>query len=238
LPVILNIETATALCSVSLSDDGRLLSVKETLEERAHARLLTVFITEMLREQGLKIADIDAVAIGKGPGSYTGLRIGVSTAKGIIFGVHKPMLAIGTLNILARQVMLKADLTVSNLFKNPETRICPMIDARRMEVYYSLFNGHGDQVEKVAAKVIDSSSFRFLLENHPVIFTGSGMNKCKTLLDHPNAVFLDHIHPSAEALAHLSSQAYRNHEFVDPAYFEPFYLKDFITTVPKKHLLH
>jgi len=236
LPIILNIETATSLCSVSLAKNGKVLSIRETQEEKSHARLLSVFISEIMQEQGFEIKDLDGVAVGKGPGSYTGLRIGVSTAKGICFGANIPMLAIGTLQILCDQVFIKADLNIRDILRDPSTLICPMIDARRMEVYYSLFNNHGKEVSNAAAEVINNITFLPVLAKHTVIFTGSGMNKCREILNHPNAILMDHIHPSAQSLARLSYKAFQNDKFVNLAYFEPFYLKDFIGTVPKKRL--
>ena len=234
LAIILNIETATPLCSVSLAKDGQLLAMMETLEDRSHARLLSVFIDKVIKKAGITFNEIDAVAIGKGPGSYTGLRIGVSTAKGMCFASGKPLISIGTLDIICRQFILSNNLAKKVLSEN--TCICPMIDARRMEVYYALFSDNGNAITEARAKVIDASTFIPLLENSVVAFMGTGMPKCREVIDHPNAIFVDDVHPSAAALAFLSWEAFNNKHFEDTAYFEPFYLKDFVTTVPKKKL--
>ncbi len=237
MSLILNIETATSMCSVSIAKDGNVLSIRELIEEKSHAKKLTEFIDEMLKDQNLELKDMQAVAVSKGPGSYTGLRIGVSTAKGICFGTNIPLLAIDTLTVICNQVLLKADQEMRIVLKNPLTLICPMIDARRMEVYYALFNNIGIAKTKPAAIILDQQTFIPLLENGPVVFAGSGMNKYRNLLNHPNAVFIDHIHPTALSMASLSFKAYQNNEMVNLAYFEPFYLKDFIGTKPKKQLL-
>jgi tRNA threonylcarbamoyladenosine biosynthesis protein TsaB len=230
LAIILNIESATSLCSVSLAINGNLTGIAETLEDRSHARLLSVFIQQVIAEAGISVNEIDAFAVGKGPGSYTGLRIGVSTVKGLCYGSGKPLIAIGTLEILCRQYI--------NTNKMPEENflICPMIDARRMEVYHALFDQNGKALTEVSAKIIDRSSFDNVLENSKVVFIGSGMSKCRNILEHPHAVFADDIHPSSAALAGLSWEAFRDGRFEDTAYFEPFYLKDFVTTVPKRKL--
>lgn len=224
------------MCSVSITKDGNTLSFRELIEEKSHAKKLTEFIDEILKEQHLELKDIQAVAVSKGPGSYTGLRIGVSTAKGICYGVNIPLLAIGTLNVICNQVLLKADQEIHGILNNPSALICPMIDARRMEVYYALFNNFGIAKTKPAAIILDQKTFIPLLGKGPVVFAGSGMNKYRNLLNHPNAVFVDHIHPSALSMASLSFKAYQNNEMVNLAYFEPFYLKDFIGTKPKNQL--
>ena len=237
MPTILNIESATPLCSVSLAKEGRVVSIRETLEEKSHARLLSVYIQEIMDELGMEVSDLDAVAVGKGPGSYTGLRIGVSTAKGICFGADLPLLAINTLQIICNQLIMNSDLPIRALLKESSTIICPMIDARRMEVYYALFNNYCEELSAPVAKIIDNQTFLSYLEKHNIIFTGSGMSKCKEILDHPRALFIDNIHPSTVSLANLSYKAFRKNEFVNLAYFEPFYLKDFIGTVPKNRLI-
>lgn len=233
MAIILNIETATQLCSVALAKDGSLIAVKETLEDRSHAKLLSVYIEKIIREQGLNFNDIDAVAVGKGPGSYTGLRIGVSTAKGLCYGSGNPLIAEGTLDIMCREFLTlhhKADLNFA------DTLLCPMIDARRMEVYYAIFDSHGNRLTDVAAKVIDGNTFTPLLEKNKMIFMGSGMPKCREIISNGNASFQDDIHPSAGSLAYLSWESFKAGRFEDTAYFEPFYLKDFVTTIPKRKL--
>jgi tRNA threonylcarbamoyladenosine biosynthesis protein TsaB len=233
LAVILNIETATQLCSVAIAEDGRLLKVKETLEDRSHAKLLSVYIANILKEEGLKFNDIDAVAVGKGPGSYTGLRIGISTAKGLCYGSGKPLIAEGTLDIICRQFMSLPGKTDLN---STDALLCPMIDARRMEVYYAIFDSRGNRLTDVAAKVIEEGTFTPLLEKNKVIFMGSGMAKCRDIISHGNASFQDNMHPSAGSLAYLSWESFKAARFEDTAYFEPFYLKDFVTTIPKRKL--
>jgi tRNA threonylcarbamoyladenosine biosynthesis protein TsaB len=232
MALILNIETATPLCSVALAEDGKVLSFRETLEDKSHAARLTVFIQEVLMEQKIKVKDLDAIAVGKGPGSYTGLRIGVSTAKGLCYGSNKPLIAIGTLDILCTQALQQAAQT----HLKQGTLLCPMLDARRMEVFTGLFDLEGNWVEPVTAKIIDEHSFSKWLSDHPVAFFGSGMEKCRAVLNHPNALFIIDVHPHAASLAVLSAQKFNHGEFEDTAYFEPFYLKDFIATIPKKKL--
>ncbi len=236
MPVILNIETATPLCSVSLAFDGRVTSQRETLEEKSHAARLTVFIEEILHAEGLKIKDLDAIAVGKGPGSYTGLRIGVSTAKGLCYGANLPLIAIGTLKTLFNQAI------AGSLAQNEQAEVkenalfCPMIDARRMEVFTCLYHASGEEEETVSAKIIDRDTFSHLLASRRIYFFGSGMDKCRQILAHPNAAFLEDIFPHAKAMVALSEDSYRKSQFENLAYFEPFYLKDFVATRPKNSL--
>jgi tRNA threonylcarbamoyladenosine biosynthesis protein TsaB len=231
---ILNIETATPLCSVALSRDGKILSLRETLEEKSHASKLTVFIEEMLLEENTSISDLDAVAVGKGPGSYTGLRIGVSTAKGLCYGANKPLIAVSTLHIMFKNAVAKSDDTLKH--SSGRVLYCPMIDARRMEVFTCILDAQGNEVENVTAKIIDKDTFTTFLEENTMVFFGSGMEKCRDVLLHPNAVLIPDVHPVSSALAGLAEEAYSNQLFENIAYFEPFYLKDFVATVSKKGL--
>ncbi len=234
MAAILNIETATPLCSVALAIDGRLIVQRETQEEKSHAARLTVFIEEILKEQGLQIRDLQAIAIGKGPGSYTGLRIGVSTAKGLCYGAGIPLIAVGTLRIMfnyAKEICRKKSIPL-----HENTLLCPMIDARRMEVFSCLYKASGEEKESVSAKIIDAFTYTSYLQTTKIYFFGSGMDKCRQVLSHPNAYFLDEIYPHAAALAPLSEEKYQEKQFENLAYFEPFYLKDFVATVPKKGL--
>lgn len=235
---IILIETSTALCSAALAEDGVIVSYRESSAPKAHASLTAVFIQEMLSERGLTVADCDAVCVSKGPGSYTGLRVGVSTAKGLCFGSGRPLLAVGTLDTLVAQAQMScaagcdgqdvADSTISPRF------IIPMIDARRMEVYTAVFeNGH--QITETAPMIIDENSFAEYLEQGPCLFIGDGAGKCADLLKHPNARFLQ-CHPQASAMLAPALAAYRAGNFQDVAYFEPFYLKEFVATVSKKKL--
>lgn len=233
MALILNIETATPLCTVALTSNGKLLAIRESYQDKSHASELTVFIDEVLQEAKKLISDIDAVAVGKGPGSYTGLRIGVSTAKGICYGLQKPLIAVGTLDILIRQAKLTGwEYSKHNFPK----LLCPMIDARRMEVFTCIEDEYGKTIEPVQARIIDRNSFDLYLSNYTLLFFGSGIDKCRTYLDHPNAVFLQDIYPTSTALGNIAEEKFMNSGFEDIAYFEPFYLKDFIATVSKKGL--
>jgi tRNA threonylcarbamoyladenosine biosynthesis protein TsaB len=234
MATILNIDTATQLCSVALAIDGRLIAQRETQEEKSHAARLTVYIDEILHEQGLKIRDLHAIAIGKGPGSYTGLRIGVSTAKGLCYGAGIPLIALSTLQIMtnyAREICRERSIPLDD-----NTLLCPMIDARRMEVFSCLHNISGEEKAPISAKIIDSVTYSGYLQTSKIFFFGSGMDKCRQILSHPNAFFLDEIYPHAAALVALSEEKYQKKQFENLAYFEPFYLKEFVATVPKKGL--
>ncbi len=221
---ILLIETSTALCSVALAQDGVVTSYRESSAPKAHASLTAVFIQEMLAERGLTLADCDAVCVSKGPGSYTGLRVGVSTAKGLCFGSGKPLLAVGTLDTLVAQAETPSDFRY----------IIPMIDARRMEVYTAVFE-NGAQITETAPMIIDETSFAEYLEQGPCLFIGDGAGKCSDVIKHPNAHFLQ-CWPKASAMLEPAMKAYKEKRFEDVAYFEPFYLKEFVATVSKKKL--
>ncbi len=229
MALILNIETATELCSVALSKDGNIISIRESTTEKSHAGNLTVFIEEIIKEQGISIPDLNAVAVGKGPGSYTGLRIGVSVAKGLCYGAGIPLIAVGTLQIMIACVKQQKLL-------EDDTLLCPMIDARRMEVYCCISDHQGSEIVPVSAQIIEKDTFRNYLDMNKVAFFGSGMEKCRELLDHLNAIFIPGIMPHSSALAQLSHAYYVAQRFENTAYFEPFYLKDFVTTVPKRGL--
>ncbi|OWK70801.1 tRNA (adenosine(37)-N6)-threonylcarbamoyltransferase complex dimerization subunit type 1 TsaB [Pedobacter sp. AJM] len=222
---ILQIETATQVCSVALSIDGKTIILKEESGQNLHAANLTLFIEEVIRKAGLTYQDVDAVAVSKGPGSYTGLRIGVSTAKGLCYALEKPLIAIETLEMMAAGFMME----------NPayEALICPMIDARRMEVYAATFDASLKLLEPTSAKIIDETSFADLLAQHQVSFLGDGAAKCAEALNHPNAVFHPSNFNSAQYMSALAFNAFNQSCFEDVAYFEPFYLKDFVVTQPK-----
>lgn len=234
MAAILNIETATPLCSVALAIDGLLIAQRETQEEKSHAARLTVYIEEILKEQGMQIKDLHAIAVGKGPGSYTGLRIGVSTAKGLCYGAGIPLIAVGTLRIMVNRAKEICRERAIPLDEN--TLLCPMIDARRMEVFSCLYHVSGEEKEPISAKIIDAATYTRYLQTSKIYFFGSGMDKCREILTHPNACFLDEIYPHAAALAALSEEKYHEKQFENLAYFEPFYLKEFVATVPKKNL--
>jgi tRNA threonylcarbamoyladenosine biosynthesis protein TsaB len=237
MAIILNIETATALCSVALAVDGKVLARQEILEHKSHAAKLTVFIEEVLHETNLQVGQLHCISVGKGPGSYTGLRIGVAVAKGLCYGANLPLIAIGTLEILFKEAFNNQDRAVQEALKEESTLLCPMIDAKRMEVFNCLYTLSGIAIEETAARIIDQASYRSILAKHKVIFLGSGMEKCRTILDHPNALFAANVHPKAATLAVMAEKEFHQGHFEDPAYFEPFYLKDFIATTPKKGLM-
>ncbi len=219
---IILIETSTALCSVALAEDGAIVDYRESSAPKAHASLTAVFIQDMLAERGLSPADCDAVCVSMGPGSYTGLRVGVSTAKGICFGARKPLIAVGTLDTLVAQADSDARF------------IIPMVDARRMEVYAAVFE-NGVQLTETAPMIIDGNSFAEYLEQGPCLFIGDGAGKCADVIRHPNASFCQ-CNPKASSMLSPALAAYKEKRFEDVAYFEPFYLKEFVATVSKKKL--
>ena len=220
---IILIETSTALCSVALAESGAVTAYRESSAAKAHASLTAVFVQEVLQECGLKLEDCDAVCVSMGPGSYTGLRVGVSTAKGLCFGSGKPLIAVGTLDTLVAQ----ADASDYKY-------IIPMIDARRMEVYSAVFE-NTRQITETAPSIIDSESFAEYLEQGPCLFIGDGAGKCADVIKHSNAHFCQ-CHPKASAMLKPAMAALLNGNFQDVAYFEPFYLKEFVATISKKKL--
>ena len=294
---ILLIETSTALCSTALAEDGVITAYRESSAPKAHASLTAVFVQEMLAERGITLADCDAVCVSKGPGSYTGLRVGVSTAKGLCFGADKPLLAVGTLDTLVAQAVAERTLDVNSdpvvnsdhsldvnsdritvipdLIGDP-LYIIPMIDARRMEVYSAVFSNtpslipsdpsvipsapsvipstpsvipsapsvipsevegspHYIQITETTPVIVDENSFSEYLEQGPVLFIGDGAGKCADVIRHPNAHFCQ-CHPKASSMLSPAVAALRAGNFEDVAYFEPFYLKEFVATVSKKKL--
>ena len=219
---ILNIETATKNCSVALAKEGEIVLCKEIAEEGySHAERLHVFIEEIIKEAGISLNDLSAIAVSQGPGSYTGLRIGVSAAKGLCFALEIPLIAVDTLQVLALQVNVADGLIV------------PMIDARRMEVYSAIFFPKFDKKREILAEIIDGDSFSDRSEK--LYFVGDCAEKCKSVLIKENHVFLEDIkYPSAKEMSILSYQKFKTNDTVDVAYFEPYYLKDFMITTPKK----
>lgn len=243
MPIILSIETSTKACSAAIHQDGKLLSVSELYNEKSSSGMLTTLIEHVVKTASLKLQDIDAVAVAKGPGSYTGLRIGVSTAKGLCFTLEKPLISINTLEAMAYSIYeLKSDAQnpVTNN-KSPITNLlCPMLDARRMEVYCAVYKADTLEIlEPTQAKIIDETSFADLLENHQIIFFGDGAEKCRaTLGRNPNAIFLNQtIFPSAKSIGALATRAFELQQFENVADFEPFYLKEFVGTTPKNNKL-
>lgn len=218
MALILCIETATTNCSVALGRDGELVALKEDNSMGySHAELLHTYIAVILQENGFSTADLDAVAISKGPGSYTGLRIGVSSAKGLCFSLDLPLISIPTLKALADQVNA-----------GEGEFIVPMLDARRMEVYTAGFDSKNEPVFETRAQILDSSSYEDILNQGKVHFIGNGVEKFKELCSHKNAIFVEGRLPSAEQMISLSNTKFEKKDFEDVAYFEPFYLKDFM----------
>jgi len=225
--IILHIETSTNVCSVALSENSICLFSKSNADGMNHAALLSVFIAEALEVLKPENKKLDAVAVSSGPGSYTGLRIGVSTAKGLCYGYGIPLIAVSTLEVLTAEALKLMDNADNALF-------CSMIDARRMEVYAAFYNSEGDIKREISADIIDSDSYAEILANQPVYFFGNGAEKCKTTLTHSNAHFIDNLVPLADNMISFAEKAYYENKFVDVAYFEPFYLKEFQTTISKK----
>jgi tRNA threonylcarbamoyladenosine biosynthesis protein TsaB len=222
LSYILNIETATKNCSVALAKDGKTILCKEIAEEGySHAERLHVFIEAIIKDAGIALQDLSAIAVSQGPGSYTGLRIGVSAAKGLCYALDIPLIAVDTLQALAAQVTISSGL------------IIPMIDARRMEVYSAIFSPTLEKKREVLAQIIDDNSFEDREET--LYFVGDCTDKCKPVLTKENHVFLEEIvYPSAKEMSAISFEKFKINDTVDVAYFEPYYLKDFMITAPKK----
>ena len=228
MPTIIHIETATEVCSCALSSGGRVLQSRENMNGQSHATSLGVFVEEMMqfvRDNGMKM---DAVSVSSGPGSYTGLRIGVSEAKGLSYGLEIPLIAIPTHRIMAWMMKREA---------GPGHLLCPMIDARRMEVYTTVFNTNLEVVRTTSADIVDKESYADLLEKQKILFFGNGSEKCKDIILHPNALFIPDVKPKASAMTALAENAFASADFVDSAYFEPFYLKEFVATVPKNKVI-
>ncbi|HJD76608.1 MAG TPA: tRNA (adenosine(37)-N6)-threonylcarbamoyltransferase complex dimerization subunit type 1 TsaB [Bacteroides reticulotermitis] len=226
---ILNIETSTTVCSVAASQDGQTLFVKEDLVGPSHAVSLGVFVDEALSYIDSHGIPLDAVAVSCGPGSYTGLRIGVSMAKGICYGRNIPLIGLPTLEVLCVPVLLQKELPENAL-------LCPMLDARRMEVYAAIYDRALNLKRAIAADIVDEHSYAEYLEQQPVYFFGNGAAKCRDKITHPNAHFIDDVNPLARMMFPLAEKAVAMEKYEDVAYFEPFYLKEFVATQPKKLL--
>ncbi len=226
MALILQIETSTTSCSVALSEDGATIAVKELQERNAHASSLTIFIEDVMKQACFPLSALNAVAVSMGPGSYTGLRIGVSTAKGLCYALDVPLIAVNTLTAMASKMITR--------HQNRDILYCPMIDARRMEVYTAVFDHELRELKSVDAKVIDSNSFSDVLSDHQVVFFGDGANKCREVLGmHSNALFEDDFINSATDMSYLAYSKFTLYQFEDVAYFEPYYLKDFIAGIKK-----
>jgi tRNA threonylcarbamoyladenosine biosynthesis protein TsaB len=225
MSLILSLETSTDVCSVALHKEGHLIADFNLFLEKAHSTALADLVDQILNLTGYKKSDLRAIAVSKGPGSYTGLRIGTSLAKGICFGLGIPLIAVNTLDGLAWQV---------HSF-HPDKLLCPMIDARRMEVYHLIKDQSFKTIKETVNLVVEESSFSETLDEQSVCFFGNGSEKCKETIGNPsNAIFVDGIMASAKSIGELAYKKYNEKEFEDLAYFEPYYLKEFIAGKPKK----
>jgi len=238
MSLILAIETATPVCSVAVALDGELLSLAETVTPNSHAEKLTLFVEQAFTESGLKYTELDAVAVSMGPGSYTGLRIGVASAKGLCYALDKPLIAVPTLQAMAVGIS-GSSVKCQDSNNSPSPRRGeglgwgPMIDARRMEVYCAVFDEKLKEVLPTDARIIDESSFRDLLSDHIITFAGNESDKCKPLLTgNPHARFLDSFQASARFMVPIAEQRFKAGQFENLAYFEPYYLKDFVARKP------
>lgn len=227
---ILNIETSTDVCSVAVSEDGHCIFSNEEHNGQNHNECLGKFVDEALSFADSHAIPVDAVAVSMGPGSYTGLRIGVSMAKGICYGHNIPLIAVPTLQVMCVPVLLKYDEMPENAL------LCPMIDARRMEVYSAIYDRALNQVRDIQADIVDNETYKEYLDKQPVYFFGNGAEKCKNIIAHPNAHFIDNIQPLAKNIFPLAEKKLMNGLTEDVAYFVPFYLKDFVAIKPKKLL--
>lgn len=234
MSLILCIETGTDICSVGIARDGELISLRESDQGRDHARNVAIFVDELLRETGVMPDELDAVAVGKGPGSYTGLRIGVSFAKGLCYGQQIPLVAVGSLDALAEVAREDYQAGILNVEAWSEAVLMPMVDARRMEVYTQAFTAEGEPLTEVSAEVITTDSFAQLRAEKKIVIFGNGAAKCREVLS--DATYID-VTPSARGLARLAQERLSAGLTEDIAYFEPFYLKDFVVIPSKKKLL-
>jgi len=228
MALLLSLETSTHSFSCALHQDEKLIAVKESLENQTTASLLTVIIDQLFKDAGLQKDQLSGVIVAAGPGSYTGLRIGVATAKGICFALSVPLISVNTLSLMAQQFVMQfsREYDLENVF------LCPMLDARRMEVYCLLTDKAGQIFEPTQAKVIDEWSFCELLDQKEIYFFGEGSDKCNKSIDHVNAKFVSEIKPSASSLGVIGFQKFKNNEFENADLFEPFYLKDFVIKKP------
>lgn len=238
MALILSIETGTDVCSVALAKDGELMALRESDEGRDHAKKVAVFVDELLRETGVQPDDLDAIAVGKGPGSYTGLRIGVSFAKGMCYALNIPLIAVGSLDALTHVAMedYEAGIVDVEEYDWNSAYLCPMVDARRMEVYAAIFSSEGEALSDVTAEIISEESFGQWRgdEGRRFIIFGNGAKKsCEVLSD---AIYID-VTPSARGIVRLAEEMFNAGKVEDMAYFEPFYLKDFMVIPSKKRLL-
>jgi tRNA threonylcarbamoyladenosine biosynthesis protein TsaB len=232
--MIVCLETSTNICSVALCNSLGVVAVRESSENKSHASQLTIFIQELLAQEGLMAADLDAVAVSKGPGSYTGLRIGVSTAKGIAYAASIPLIGVETVLSMYYGI----DDTIRRKYRTDETSLfIPVIDARRMEVYYSILTSEGRIVKGISAEIIDDGTFSNIPDSVRLLIFGDGASKIKQVIKRANVEFADEFRMTAGYMYEPAYKSLREKRFEDIAYFEPFYLKDFITSRPKKNIL-
>ncbi|MBQ0121209.1 MAG: tRNA (adenosine(37)-N6)-threonylcarbamoyltransferase complex dimerization subunit type 1 TsaB [Bacteroidales bacterium] len=231
MATILNIETSTEVCSVALTCEGQVLEHHENYDGQTHATLLSAYVKDALDYVRTRELTLDAIAVSMGPGSYTGLRIGLSEAKGLAFGMEVPLIGVNTLQLLVVSTIF------NNFFDEDDILYVPMIDARRMEVYTAAYNSALQAVIEPQAMIIDENSFSDILAEHKVVFMGNGSNKVREVIKHPNAVFVDGIKPVALEMMALAEKAFRESDFIDVAYSTPLYLKEFQATTPKKKVL-
>lgn len=224
------IETATDVCSVALVIDDEIKCVQENREGRTHAAEAAVFVDLVLKKEKMEVSQLDAIVVSSGPGSYTGLRIGVSLAKGLCYGANIKLIAISTLTSMAASLAVRKDIPQAHL-------LCPMLDARRMEVYAAVFTTNMDTVQETEAIILDENTFEKHLSNHKLVIFGSGAEKTKQIIQHSNAIFIDNFQLSAASMLQPALEKLRAGDFEDVAYFEPFYLKEFMTTTSKKNIL-
>ncbi len=236
MSLILHIETATEACSVSIAESGKLIAIKETHEGRSHAGVLAVYIHDLLKENGITIQQLKAIAVSMGPGSYTGLRIGVSVAKGLCYGAGIPLIGVPTLESMFNGLILQ--LAELGETYDDNSLYAPMIDARRLEVYTCLFNKERKLIHETQALVVEKDTFSKLLKDHRVFFFGSGADKLSDIISDPNARFINNFIVSSADMISIAYQLFLEQRFKDVAYVEPYYLKDFITTIPKKRFFN
>ena len=234
MSLILCIETGTDICSVGLSRDGELISLRESDEGRDHARNVALFVDELLRENDIAAEELSAVAVGMGPGSYTGLRIGVSFAKGLCYGLQIPLVAVGSLDSMVQVAREDHEAGIIDVDNWNDAVLCPMVDARRMEVYTQMFDTQGQPLNEVKAEIVTEESFKEWRGERQFVIFGNGAAKCREVLN--DATYIN-VTPSARGLAALAHQRFEAGQTEDIAYFEPFYLKDFIIIPSKKKLL-
>jgi tRNA threonylcarbamoyladenosine biosynthesis protein TsaB len=236
MALILSLETSEKVCSIALSDGYNLSGTLDITEEKSHATMLTVLIEKIFSDKEIDIKKLDAVAISKGPGSYTGLRIGMSVAKGICYALNIPLISVNSLQILCIGLIQSGKL--KNIGdSNSEIILCAVADAKRMEVYNALFNLNAEFISEIEATTINDNSYKEKLDSGVVVFFGSGVGKCKSVIQHQNACFIENFNPHASFMISLAFDSYLQKKFEDVAYFEPFYLKDFVATAPKRKIV-